>query len=67
MKTDLAKWELGILLQNRHELLEQGRSTDYDSDNRMKKLREFLDSEVDSKPEQTETKTTTSPINEPPF
>ncbi len=62
MKTELVRWELSILLENKSKLNLSGREVVYDDQRRIEKLRDFLDSEVDSKPEQTEEKTTTIPF-----
>lgn len=47
MRIDLAKWELGILLDSQLKLAELNRELDYDDRKRVSILRDFLDSQVE--------------------
>ena len=56
MTPQLAKWELKLLLLNKIKLRKKGRDTCYHDDNRMKQLRDFLDTQLPEKIELTENK-----------
>lgn len=62
MKISEAKWELKLLLEKKTQLQLEARSTDYEDDQRIKKLREFLDSQFD---ENVKTETQSAPKIEP--
>jgi hypothetical protein len=51
MIKELAKWELGMLLNMKFELEKIARNNDCNNDNRITVLRNFLDSINEEKPE----------------
>lgn len=65
MKTENVRWEISQILKAKAEVEKTGRSFDYVETQRLKTLREFLDSQHDENAVVVEKKE--QPISESPF
>lgn len=62
-----ARWELSQLIKMQGHVKSQGHEIDYESQNRMRDLRKFLDSQPEDNTVVNETKTETKTADEIPF